>query len=378
MIKGQSLQFKTEGFFLLYYMPTNKKLTIMITNSWLFKQLHADLIGKDSYRGVTLTYAWMANQFGHFALGFIPTIILFHFIKGKQIFKNEILSSASIITGFWVLFETYNFLWPLLKHLLNGGDKGYVFKPAWGNVAFDTCTDLVFFAMGAFTATLFLEYQELNMFILVGLACTVVLPSVYWFKTKMYQNAARFPFQCRLSQWKSDITVEDKTKVLNFVNATSRGNHLLIFGSKKSGKTSLSIAIANEMAIKHKACTYTTSMKLFSMFFEDIPDEGLPWDWKKAEYLIIDDINPGGEIKDELVQVNEFKKYMDAYGENNENRTILREKNVIWVLGSYETENRGQQWQQLLEDIGVPQNKIQTIDLECSSLDNVIVLREAY
>ncbi len=27
-------------------------------------QLKKDFIGKDSYRGVTLTYSWLANQFG--------------------------------------------------------------------------------------------------------------------------------------------------------------------------------------------------------------------------------------------------------------------------------------------------------------------------
>jgi hypothetical protein len=32
----------------------------------ILKQLQADLIGKDSYRGVTLTYAWLANSLGTF------------------------------------------------------------------------------------------------------------------------------------------------------------------------------------------------------------------------------------------------------------------------------------------------------------------------
>lgn len=41
-------------------------------------QLKADLIGKDSYRGVTLTYSWLANQFGHFSLGYAYTDSLFN------------------------------------------------------------------------------------------------------------------------------------------------------------------------------------------------------------------------------------------------------------------------------------------------------------
>jgi uncharacterized membrane protein len=30
----------------------------------IFRQILNDLSGKDAYRGVTLTYTWMANQFG--------------------------------------------------------------------------------------------------------------------------------------------------------------------------------------------------------------------------------------------------------------------------------------------------------------------------
>ncbi len=48
-----------------------------ITTKLIFSQQKADLIGKDSHRGITLTYAWLANQFGHISLGFISTLILF-------------------------------------------------------------------------------------------------------------------------------------------------------------------------------------------------------------------------------------------------------------------------------------------------------------
>jgi hypothetical protein len=34
------------------------------TAKMIFRQILNDLSGKDAYRGVTLTYTWMANQFG--------------------------------------------------------------------------------------------------------------------------------------------------------------------------------------------------------------------------------------------------------------------------------------------------------------------------
>jgi hypothetical protein len=79
-----------------------------------FGQLIKDLIGKDSYRGVTLTYAWLANQIGHFALGFIPTVTLF-ILMNKANYSITAIQSALGVTLFWFLFECYNFLVPLLK-----------------------------------------------------------------------------------------------------------------------------------------------------------------------------------------------------------------------------------------------------------------------
>jgi|GEM_PF-6513658 len=37
----------------------------------ILSQLKADLIGKDSYRGVTLSYSWLANLLGAFSAGYM-------------------------------------------------------------------------------------------------------------------------------------------------------------------------------------------------------------------------------------------------------------------------------------------------------------------
>src|SRR5262249_33558356 len=89
----------------------------VINGKDVLHQLKEDLIGKDSYRGVTLTYSWLANQFGHFSLGYVPTLILYSILKRTRIDK-PFFWAAVIICGVWLLFETYNFLGPLLlkKH----------------------------------------------------------------------------------------------------------------------------------------------------------------------------------------------------------------------------------------------------------------------
>ena len=101
----------------------------------IWSTIHADLIGKDSHRGITLTYGWLANQMGHYALGFIPTTILYFFGWSPWL-------SFLVVAIFWLVFEIYNALSPLYKPEYRGNGT---FRPAWGNLTFDTFTDLCFF-----------------------------------------------------------------------------------------------------------------------------------------------------------------------------------------------------------------------------------------
>ena len=117
-----------------------------ISTKRILQQLKADLIGKDSHRGVTLTYAWLANQFGHISLGFIPSFLL-HFF-----FNLAALKAVLYVSLFWFLFELYNFLGPLLSKRGSNSDMlfmpkkdKYIFKPKWIIIVFDTLEDLCFF-----------------------------------------------------------------------------------------------------------------------------------------------------------------------------------------------------------------------------------------
>ncbi|MEO8414004.1 MAG: hypothetical protein ABI472_10105 [Ginsengibacter sp.] len=85
-----------------------------ITGRDIRNQLKADLIGKDSYRGVTLTYSWLANQFGHISLGFIPTFILYIILSRYYNEDRASFWAAVLISAAWFIFETFNFLGPLL------------------------------------------------------------------------------------------------------------------------------------------------------------------------------------------------------------------------------------------------------------------------
>jgi len=340
----------------------------------ILRQLKADLIGKDSYRGVTLTYSWLANQFGHFSLGFIPTFILYiYFREHTSIYEKE-LWAAVIISAAWLAFESYNFLGPLLlkrrsgSNLVFTGGAKYNFHPAWGNIAFDTFTDLCFFWLGAFFASRLLLYCPITVNVLIALVLILIYPVYYWFTTKMYLQAAQYPFQFRLSQWDLSISEANKEIVNQYIKTKEQGKHLFVFGSEGNGKTSLGVAVATEMSILRHTCLYTTAIKLCSMFFEgskkELADKKMLWSWRDTSVLVIDDINPGDPIKKDILTPDDFLKFLDTLSpENDDNREIIRDKNIIWVLGNDDSKAKGLTWKEMLEKIGVKEEDILTVDL---------------
>jgi hypothetical protein len=190
-------------------------------------------------------------------------------------------------------------------------------------------------------------------------------PAVYWYKTKMYLQLARYPFQFRLSQWDLEIDEKNKAIVNSFLNKNNSGYHLLVFGSEGSGKTSLCVGVATELSIRHCDCTYTTGTRLYSLFF----DTGTPgdpsslWTWRNSHCLIIDDINPGDPIKD-IISPEIFLYFLDTFQNNPANREVFRKTNMIWVLGTGGSENKlVAAWQEMLTRIGIQPDKISVVDL---------------
>jgi hypothetical protein len=336
-------------------------------------QLKKDLIGKDSYRGVTLTYSWLANQVGHICLGFIPTCILYHVYAKHTNILNPALWAAITITGTWLVFELFNFLEPLLntkkqKKQMNRPKESYVFKPAWGNVAFDTATDVLFFGFGAFFAAKVCNYHAAYIAI-IWLSITVLLvyPVAYWYVTKMYIQAAQYPFQGRLSQWKMGINNRDRDIVIDFLKPQSNVKHLLVFGENGSGKTSLSVGIATEFSIKNIACNYLTMPKLFSAFYEPTAPSTSNtelWNWRNTSVLLIDDINPSNPQKKDIINTATFIEFMNHSIYGAANTQAIANTKTIWVLGNDdETNNRKEEWIKMLGSIDVQPASIASIHL---------------
>lgn len=343
-----------------------------INRKEIIAQLKKDLIGKDAYRGVTLTYSWLANQFGHFSLGFIPTVVIYHFIQSNPNINYPELWASLGVWAAWILFEIFNFLGPLLfkvstkRKALSKGS--YTFNPVWVNIAFDTLTDLAYFGMGALAASLICVYHDEMLYGLIALLALVSYPAYYWYTTKMYIQNAEYPFQLRLSQWSQKIKDENKQLILDFLESDGQGKHLLLFGSKGSGKTTLSVGIATESSIKNRNCSYVTAVKLLCMFFEkedpSIQKSGL-WSWRDSSLLVIDDINPGGSIKGDILSAKLFYDLLNNIDCGPSNIKNIKEKNIIWVMGNEDpSKHLEERWETLLERVGVEKSNIKVVNLD--------------
>ncbi|GGF68406.1 DnaA ATPase domain-containing protein [Wenyingzhuangia marina] len=323
---------------------------------FLKQLIFIDLLGKDSQRGVSLTYAWLANQLGHFSLGFFPTIV-FSLIFKK--FETPIYYSIYVII-FWILFESLNLTIPIIIK-----QKNCYFKPDWKHLIFDTITDLFYFGLGALAAAYLLTMNKIIGFLTLAILLLLLYPFIYWYTLRIYQQYAFFPFQFRLSQWIGTIDEMEKNIILNYISKKTKTqqNHLLIFGNVNEGKTNLGVAIANELALKKQRCIYITATKLYSLFYKNHDNKDLLWNWENCDYLVIDDINPDNLKHNKLITPNEFLSYVDKFThENSDNRNTLKNKNVIWILGTNETKQR-EEWHTILETIGVTKTDIFCVNL---------------
>jgi hypothetical protein len=342
----------------------------------IIHQLKQDLIGKDAFRGITLSYAWLANQFGHIGLGFIPAAIWYAVQYNRESGNKGIWGPSALVLAVWVLFEFKNFSMSVLirkkDSVIKKRARKAFYDPRKWHFKSDLFTDLCFFALGAISARMLLSFDLYTV-----LACLVLIPvlyyeSRYWYLSKIYLQRALYPFQYRLSQWDRYMSVKNRKAVNLFMDSPFSGTHLLVLGEDDDDKIHLCVGIGSEVSYQLKKCRYLTAMKAFECFYryeaEDSPDANHKyWNWEESELVIIDDINPSHANIKEVITPDEFyEKIIARYGE--ENKKLLREKKVIWMLGNEEPDGHVQRsWEAMLVKTGVERDNIIIIDLSANA-----------
>lgn len=325
-------------------------------------QLKYDLIGKDAYRGVTLSYAYLANQVGHFALAFAPAAGIYLLL---QMYWPHLaypgLWSGGGMALLWILFEVYNIVVQLREGKGDNGD--YVFKPDNRNLIEDTAIDMGYFTFGGLAFAAGSTREMAWLWILPVLLLVYLLHrSRSWYITKICQQTAGYPYQLRLSQWNHPILPAAHQQVEQYYKGVKTGKHVLVYGARNTGKTSLAVALANEQSIYRSKCLYTTGTKLLAAFSQTDAD-ALAQDpyalctWRTADCLVIDDIHPGDPIQQDTLTPALFDQQLAALPENT---AALRQGNIIWVLGNAHVHHKYQDWRQWLLGLGVqPANIIE-------------------
>jgi DNA replication protein DnaC len=167
------------------------------------------------------------------------------------------------------------------------------------------------------------------------------------------------------------MRVHDSEKVGEFVSSEERGLHFVIMGQKRSGKTTISVGMGNELSIQHNRTTYTTLTKWVSTLDESdeqlLKGERSLWSWRQADFLIIDDINPGSPEEANLYSASNIYEILYNSKCQEENRQALNVKSVAWVVGSCSCDENENSWIQMLENIGIVRDKIIVINLNKDS-----------
>ena len=326
---------------------------ISISIGQLLRQLLNDFTGKDSQSGYTYTYVWMANQLGHFALGFVFVSISGWFFI-ESIKQNPFGVYALVllaIMALWLVYEIIN-TWSSINHAL----KEASFKPDVFQIVFDAITDVFIIWLGAFSAYFGLYNPVVGLCVFWGGFVIVFIVAMYWLKLKMYFQQGDYPSFNRLSDLQVNLSESDKEQIMLFTQLKSKWKVLLIFGKAKSGRTSLASAIATEHALKDGITRYTTLFKLIQLFQTQEPysNKGVNqiWPWRSAEILVVDDVEPSTPGISP-VSIDTISNALDLAPFASDNVSALRNNTSVWVMGLPDNIS---EWQKLFVDKTIVSN----------------------
>lgn len=191
----------------------------------------------------------------------------------------------------------------------------------------------------------------------------------FWFLTKLHQQNAILPYQFRLSQWDAPIDLKSSEAIKNYLEKPELTTHFIVIGANGSGKTRLSVGIANELAIRHRLSTYTTFSKLCSLFQDDDAttqrNNFSLWTWTESDFLLCDDINPGQPKEANQISVKEVKSYLEL-SQSVRNYEVLKNTSVAWVIGALVEGDTVDAWKEFIEAIGIEKEQIKVIDLNAA------------
>lgn len=335
----------------------------------ILKQLYSDIFRKDAQQGVTLTYAWLANQFGHFALGFITAVGIYfyhHPDESDYTFYGAFFSGVG-----WFVYEAFLFTRTLIKWKRKSTSP---FAVNLKFLLFDVWTDLGFFWLGSFVFYM-AHHAHIPWIqcVAVGLIVVMLIVFYLWYNTRIHQQEAHLPFALNLAQWRGALSQEQVAQIDRFARHDDGPQHLLLFGPRKSAKNNLAVAIANELVSRNKRLYYVSINEFFRMLYENAErlqeyrgGDGL-WNWRQCDALVVDHINPGDPVPGDIVTPDMLYEHISNQAFGSKNINTLRSQKVVWVVGDIDDSSRAdvvtKNWISALQKIGIYEDEILIIQM---------------
>jgi hypothetical protein len=283
----------------------------------VWRQVRYDLFEtKDVQDTPTFSYTWIADQGGHFSLGFLPSYLFSWIIAtlGGWLSWDTQGWSVWIAVGvflIWVVKELNDYRLAVRNARRSRSDFPFNRKELFLNIF----TAWVFFAMGSAVAAL----SFINpLWALVSLAPFVVLTLVvgyWWLRRKITFQQANLPYLYRLATFPNNIPPspkvgmgkeEAKTFIEQMITPDPAwSGHLILSGVPDAGKSTLAVAIGTEFVFRLGLCRYLSMVKLLQFADDPTPkaapravrhteefhDGRVLWRWNKVDLLIIDDVD---------------------------------------------------------------------------------------
>jgi hypothetical protein len=322
--------------------------------------------------GYTLSYIWMANEMGHFSLGFIITFFIvwiWKLISPSSSYTGIMLWIPFVHAGIWIVKEVIDFIMESIQ-----AKKKKNFPVDLGDIFWDMMTAILNFSLGIAVA-----YVSLISFswplIIYGCSIPVtLLVTWYWLYRKICFQQAGLPFQFRLGDFSKRFSNDDSVnaaickQILDVCTKNITGKHFLVFGKQGTQKTGLGVGMATEWTFNKGIARYTTYFKFLQLLpFPSEPtvqDGRKLWSWRYADMLVVDDVNPGIDAVSPASCANSrpdcFKNCLQNLGNSSENLKNLKDKTMVWIIGDVTNQN---EWSNAFVSLGFPAQDIIIINI---------------
>jgi len=371
----------------------------------LIREVCAQFVGSDLETGYAFIYTWLANQFGHFMIGFAGTLASVWAVSsfGPQYVLHPRTLRESVIVG--LVAEGWVLVWILKEFLfdISGGYKDLreakerieklakrrlrqagKFRTALGesdelseaafkrDLTHDSRIDIWFYSAGVLTALMMILGPTLattwgRPWLAGGLplATFIILLvisggiSAEWLWRNIAFDKAQLPFVGRYALTDRPFEKETREAAIDFALNSKVPGHLIIIGPPKSGRTTTAVALAVEALLQssppRNIVRYITLCKLLDRIAEGKSDMELPrpiFPPEEAELLIIDDV--GAQTPhpmDPLLTAEHFRALLEGLLNNNDPlKAAGQKKRAIWVVG--DDPEQAERWQHALDAFG--------------------------